>query len=140
MVQVTRGLLTLTLLLAGAACGRTARLPSNDAVAMGRLRTLPNLITFEEMQRRGQHSTLYVLIQDLRPRWLRPQGPDALIGSQGQVQVHMDGNRLGSVAVLRRLSAYGVTSIEWFGPIDAAARFGPNNSHGAIVISTAVIH
>lgn len=97
-------------------------------------------ITWDEMQRRGQHSSLYVLIQDLRPRWLRSQGPDTFLGRDGQVQVHMDGNRLGGVDILRGLSAHGVTSIQWLPPVAAGARFGLNHSHGAIVISTTVIH
>jgi hypothetical protein len=29
-----------------------------------------------------------------------------------------------------------VTSIDWLAPIDAAARYGLNHSHGAIIIST----
>jgi hypothetical protein len=40
------------------------------------------------------------------------------------------------VDVLRRLSAHGVTWVEWLPPIDAGARFGLNHSHGAIIIST----
>ena len=52
----------------------------------------------------------------------------------------MDGNWLGSIQTLRGISAHGVTSIRWLGPVDAAARYGLNHSHGAIVVSTAVIH
>lgn len=138
-MRVTRTLLTLVILLTAAACGGAA-IAGTEAETPGRARTRSTRITFEEMQQRGQHSNLYILIQDLRPRWLRSQGPDTFLGQQGQVQVHMDGNRMGVVDVLRRLSAYGVTSIEWVPPIDAAARYGINHSHGAIIISTRPIH
>lgn len=99
-----------------------------------------DLITAEELDRLGQYSNLYDVIEVLRPRWLRSQGPDRLQGPQGQVQVHMDGNRLGDVAVLRTLSPAGVTSIRWLAPIDAAARYGFDHSHGAIIVSTRVAH
>ena len=131
-MRASRGLLTLTILLIGAACAAASSSEDN--------RYRSTLITWEEMQRRGQHSSLYTLIQELRPRWLRSLGPDTFLGQQGQVQVRMDGNPMGGVEALRRLSAYGVTSIQWVPPIDAAALYGLNHSHGAIVISTAPIH
>jgi hypothetical protein len=133
MMRATRILLTLGLLVIGAACG-----PANTTVGSPRTRT--NVITLEEIERRGQYSNLYELVQELRPRWLRAQGPDTFMGEQGAVQVRMDGNPLGSVEQLRRISPSGVTSLEWVSPIDASARFGMGNSHGAIVISTAPIH
>jgi hypothetical protein len=111
-----------------------------DPVAAERARTRSYLITFEEMRERGQFSSLYDLVQEMRPRWLRTQGPDSLIGRGGQVQVHMDGNRLGGVDALRRLSAHGVTRIQWMAPIDAAARFGLDHSHGVIIVSTSPVH
>lgn len=120
------------------ACGTAVTSARREARPTSR--SWSSTITFEEMQRRGQHSNLYVLVQDLRPRWLRSRGPDTFLGPQGSVQVHFDGNHLGSVEALRRLSAYGVTSIEWLPPIEAGARFGFAHSHGAIVVSTRVIH
>jgi hypothetical protein len=135
MKRATRTLVALALLLVAAGCN-----PSMDPAAAGRARTRSTLLTFEEMQERGQFSSLYDLIQEMRPRWLRTQGPDTFMGAGGQVQVHMDGNRLGGVDALRNLSAHGVTSIQWMAPIDAAARFGLDHSHGAIIISTAPIH
>lgn len=140
LLQGASRLLTLAILLTVSACGSVADYSAADAAGGIRPRNSPTLISFQEMQRRGQHSSLYVLIQDLRPRWLRAQGPDTFLGPQGQVQVHMDGNHLGSVDVLRRLSSHGVTSIEWLPPIAAGARYGLNHSHGAVVISTTVVH
>lgn len=138
MTKVPRGLLTLTLLLMGAGCGANA--VGTRTAPGGGVRSRSEFISYDEMRQRGQHSSLYTLIQDLRPRWLRSQGPDTFLGLQGQVQVHFDGNRLGGVEVLRRLSAHGVTSIQWLEPIQAGALLGLGNSHGAIIISTTVIH
>ena len=136
MLRPARGLLTGAILLVAGACGGASPAARPEGPVQSRL----DLITFEEIRVRGQYSNLYDLVQVLRPRWLRTQGPDSFVGPQGQVQVHIDGNRMGGVEVLRRLSARGVTSLRWVGPIDAGAQFGLNHSHGAIVISTAPIH
>jgi hypothetical protein len=137
MMRATRGLLTLALLLGGAACGAAT---SAGTGAETRPRSRSTQITVEEIRQRGQYSNLYDVVQVLRPRWLRSQGPDTMLGQQGRVQVHMDGNRLGGVAVLRNISPSGVTSLQWIPPIDAAGRFGFDHSHGAIIISTAPVH
>lgn len=133
MTRAIRRLLLLPLLLVTPGCGM-------NRIDPGTVRGPSDLITFEEMRSRGSYSNLMELVQELRPRWVRSQGPDTFIGQQGEVQVHMDGNHLGGVRVLSRLAAVGVTSIRWLSPIDAAARYGLNHSHGAIVISTAPQH
>lgn len=140
MLHATRALLTLAMLLVAGACGGRGPSAAGDSGSAAPPRSRSTLITFEEMRQRGQTSNLYDLIQDLRPRWLRSRGPDTLLGQQGQVQVHMDGNWIGNVEALRRLAAAGVTSIEWLSPLDASARYGLDHSHGAIVVSTAPIH
>jgi hypothetical protein len=137
MMRATRGLLTLAVLLIGAACGGATTSAGTEAA--GRPRSRSSQITFEEIRQRG-FSDLYDLVQTLRPRWVQSQGPDTFVGKQGQVQVHMDGNRLGDVGVLRGMSPAGVTSIEWIAPIDAAARFGLDHGHGVIIISTSPVH
>ncbi|MBW3630394.1 MAG: hypothetical protein KY464_13995 [Gemmatimonadetes bacterium] len=132
----TRTLLTVVALLIVTGCSAGTM----DGETAFRTRTRTNLITFGEIRERGPFTSLYDLVEELRPRWLRSQGPDTFLGPQGRVQAHMDGNPVGSVEALRRLSAHGVTSVQWVSPIDAAARFGVGNSHGAIIISTAPIH
>ena len=134
MTRATRGMLILTTLLLGGACNST-RSPGESSVS-----NRANLIAFEEIQQRGPFSNLYDMVRNLRPRWVQAQGPDTFMGGQGEVQVHMDGNRLGSVESLKRMSPSGVTRIEWVAPIDAAARFGLDNGHGAILISTSPVH
>jgi hypothetical protein len=135
MMRATHRLLSLALVLTAAACGG-ANSASTGTAAAGRAETQSSRISFEEIQQRGQYSNLYDVVEHLRPRWLRSQGPDTFTGEQGQVQVHMNGNLLGSVDVLRRMSPVGVTSLEWVPPIQAAAQFGLNHSHGAIIVST----
>ena len=132
MRRASGALLILILIVVGSACA-TRRVDGGP-------RSQSDPITVAEIERRGPFSNLYDLVQILRPRWLRSQGPDTLSGQQGQVQVHIDGNWLGSIETLRSISAHGITSIRWLGPVDAAARYGLDHSHGAIVVSTAVVH
>jgi hypothetical protein len=132
MKRSIRGLLSLAILLLGAACaGRATRTDGRQD---------PDLIVMEELEQRTSYASLYDLIEVMRPRWLRSQGPDTFMGQPGQVQVHFDGNWLGSVNALRSLSPQGVTSIRWLSPLDAAARYGLDHSHGAIEVSTAPVH
>ena len=133
MSRHLRAVLTLGMLLLAAACSGSSSAATQPGTS-GRSRG--NLITAEEIRQRAQYSNLYDVIDHLRPRWLRTQGPDTMTGTPTSVQVHMDGNRLGGVDVLRSLAPTGVTSIQWLPPIDASARFGLDHSQGAIIIST----
>lgn len=131
-MRTRRGLLILATLLTLPACAMRSGSDNRGPL---------DLITYEEIQERGQFSTLYDVVEVLRPRWLQPQGgPDTFTDRSGQVQVHMDGNWMGDVDVLRGLSPSGVTSIRWIRPIDAAARYGLDHGHGAIIISTRPVH
>jgi hypothetical protein len=132
MMRAIRTVLTLATLAIAAGCGGSA--------ARGDSTPRSNMISYEELEQRATYTNLYDVIEVLRPRWLRTQGPDTFMGQSGEVQVHIDGNWLGSVQTLRSLSPAGVTSIRWLAPIDASARFGLDHSHGAIVISTAPVH
>lgn len=127
-----RFLLVLLLLAVGSACS-SRRLP-------GGATSQSDMISLAEIEQRGPFSNMYDLVQILRPRWLRSQGPDTFMAGQGQVQVHIDGNWVGSVQSMRSLAAHGVTSVQWLSPVDAAARYGLDHGHGAIVVSTAPVH
>lgn len=103
-------------------------------------RSQSDAITVTEIERRGPFSSMYEMIQILRPRWVRSSGPDTFVGQSGQVQAHIDGNWVGPIQNLRNLAAHGVTSVRWLGPVDAAARYGLDHGHGAVIISTAPVH
>jgi hypothetical protein len=132
-MRATGLMLSFVILLIGGACAAASP-------GAGPARTQTSVITAEEIRERGQYSHLYDLVQALRPRWVQTRGPDTFIGQPGQVQVHVDGNRLGSVDALRTLSPSGVTSIRWVAPTEAAALYGLDHSHGAIIVSTRPVH
>lgn len=125
--------LLLAILLTASAC-------AGRAGPNGGPRSQSAPITLDEIDQRGPFTSLYDMVQILRPRWLRSQGPDSFLAEQGQVQVHFDGNWIGPVQNMRGLAAHGVTSLRWLDPVEAAARYGLNHGHGAIVISTAPVH
>jgi hypothetical protein len=133
-MRATGWLFTVLVMLTSAGCATGGREAGTGPRSTG------TVITAEEIRDRGGYSNLYDLIQTLRPRWIQTRGPDTFMGQQGQVQVHMDGNRLGPVTALRSLSPTGVTSIRWLSPNEASSLYGLDHSHGAIIISTRPVH
>jgi hypothetical protein len=94
-----------------------------------------DVITRDEILR-GHWQSAYEMIQVLRPRWLRAHGPDSILGETPDVQVHVDGNRLGGVQSLRGIPVDDIMSIQFVDPVSAAAQWGGDHANGAIIIST----
>jgi hypothetical protein len=90
------------------------------------------LITRAEIDR-GQWKNTYDLVSSLRPRWVRARGIDSF-EDPGQVQVYVDGTRLGDVVLLRTLPTTGIQRLEWVDPVNAAGRWGMDHGHGVISI------
>lgn len=90
-------------------------------------------ITREEIDR-GQWRDAYELVRSLRPSWLWDRGPDSF-ENPGQIQVYVDGTRLGEVRLLRTLSTQGIERVEWIDAVSAAGRWGLNHAHGVIYIT-----
>lgn len=92
-----------------------------------------HLITREEIDR-GQWSDVYDLVRSLRPSWVRSRGVDSF-ENPGEVQVYVDGTRLGGVQLLRTLPTHAIERLEWIDPVSAAGRWGLNHGHGVIYIT-----
>jgi hypothetical protein len=92
------------------------------------------LITRAEIDR-AQWPDAYELVRNLRPRWIRARGPDKLLGETGQVQVYVDGTRLGGVELLRGMPTTAIDHLRWVDPVDAAGRWGSGHGHGVIALS-----
>lgn len=93
----------------------------------------PDRIAREEIDR-GQWRDVYDLVRSLRPAWLRTRGDDSF-ESPGEVQVYVDGTRLGGVQLLRTLPTHAIDHLEWIDPVSAAGRWGLNHAHGVIYIT-----
>ena len=80
---------------------------------------------------------LHEAVRRLRPQFLRGRMPE---GGGVQVQpvvVYLDGVRLvEGVENLRDIGAKGVLEVRFLEPAQANARFGGNNTGGALVVTT----
>ena len=87
-------------------------------------------------------ASVYDLVNRLRPQWLRPGGPSSMAGgtlSTPVTLVYLDGSKLGSIEVLRSLSASGIKSMEWVSATRAAVVLtdvGNDAIAGAISLKT----
>lgn len=122
----------LVLLCAALACTPARRTADVESPRVARS---AELITAEEIGSR-QWTDVYDVILTLRRNWLHDRGPDTINGQVGEVQVHLDEMRLGGVGALRGMPVMNVTSIRYYRPNAAAARWGMGYDHGAIVVST----
>jgi hypothetical protein len=131
MNRILGRLSAMLLVVAVSACASSSPAPGSGAVPAG---GAAHLITQAEIER-GQWSSVYELVRNLRPRWIRTRGPDSLIGTAGTVQVYIDGMRLGAVDLLRDVPTAAIRRMEWVDPVSAGGRFGPGHAHGVIAIS-----
>lgn len=102
-------------------------------------RSNQNRITQEEIAETGV-STLYEVVQRLRPRWLEVRAQRSF-DSETQVVVFMNRTMLGGVEELRRIGVESAQSLEYFTGPRASGEFSlPRDRivEGVIVIRTSV--
>jgi hypothetical protein len=129
MVMRTARRFVFCAVVAAAACAPRQGHPG-EAVAS---RTT-DLITIDEIGQK-HWANAYELVSTLRPNWLTDRGPDTF-GTPSQLMVRIDGVRAGGVDLLRSTPVMGVAYLQYYNPIDAAARWGLGYNHGAILIAT----
>lgn len=126
-------LFPLAVILAGVPACASSGIGSSGATA--KARSSADVISRDEILS-GHWQSAFELIQTLRPRWLRVHGPDTILGDTPDVQVHVDGNRLGGTSTLHGISPSDIMSIQFVDPVSAAARWGGDHANGAIIVST----
>ena len=77
-----------------------------------------------------------MLIQRLRPRWLRVRGVD-VPSAAPDVVVYEDFNRRGYTEVLKTMGTENVFEIRFVDPINARTEYGAQHEQGVIVIAYA---
>jgi hypothetical protein len=84
-------------------------------------------------------STAYDAVRQLRPAWILRSRPTAVMQrNQAQLIVYVDGIRYAAgIESLRLLPIRSVSSLRYFSPGNAEARFGPGHLLGAIEVITA---
>lgn len=111
--------------------------PAPAAPATAAVRTprpSSDLITREQLRARV-YPNLYEAVRALHSGWLRERGADSFRGST-QIQVYLDGMRLGGTGALRTLSARDVEFVRRYDGNDATARWGLGHGSGVIFVST----
>ena len=117
-------LASIAVLAFAAACATPGKAPASQH----------NVVTSEELARAGD-VTLYEALGQLRPAFLRSRA--SLPGATSPatpIQVYIDGMRMGETDHLRQIVAKNVLEVRFLEPQQAIARFGGNNSGGALVV------
>ncbi len=92
---------------------------------------VPTQITATEIQA-ANVATAYDAVDRLARRWFR----DLSGSASGDVTVYLDTNqKLGGASSLRDIPARDVFMLRYLRSADAVARFGPEASGGAIIVS-----
>jgi hypothetical protein len=129
--RLIRSLVILALIAGAPGCAHSTPGASVERAVMRR----SDVISREELDR--QHwSNAYDAVQALRPAWLNDRGPDTAMGTPVELQVHVNGMRVGGISVLRETGVTDLTYLEYFDPVSATARWGLGYGHGAINLST----
>jgi putative endonuclease len=135
MKQVSSMLLGL--FLGGCAATAPSNTPpaaSSGAATTTAPRPSSDLITRAQLRAR-MYPNLYEAVRALHSGWLRERGADSFRGST-QVQVYLDGMRMGGTGALRNLSARDVEYVRRYDGNDATARWGLGHGSGVIYVST----
>ena len=127
---MNRRLPILLALVAAAACGAPSEVPPEN-----RPRTRSDRLTQQEIQR-TQLTTIYDVIQQLQPAWLRSP---RTAGRNLDIGVFVDGVRVGGLEYLRQMPASQVTEARYLTSREITAELTVNQSAGlggAIMLST----
>ena len=93
------------------------------------------VITQAEIEN-SRESTLYDVVQALRPTWLR-QAPTALqMSDETGITVYLDNHRAGGLEVLKEMQSNSAISLKFYSASEAQSRFGLNNLHGVIQVTS----
>ena len=81
--------------------------------------------------------TLYDVLRRRAPLYLRsrPNPSSELIGRDDPIAVYINGSFSGSLEVLQSIQAYDVFSVTRMSAGEAAIRYGPKHSSGALLVT-----
>ena len=125
MYTRVRTLLAVATIVVAGACATPGKAPASQH----------NVVGAEELLRAGDVN-LYEALSQLRPAFLRSRGiiPGAT-SPAAPIQVYIDGMRMGEPDYLRQIVAKNVLEVRFLEPQQAIARFGGNNTGGALIVT-----
>lgn len=83
----------------------------------------------------GRFTSAWDAVDALRRDWLHVRGTNTFT-HPSEIQVYLDGIRLGTVGSLRDIPASGVESIKRYNGMDASARWGLDHGQGVIYVTS----
>lgn len=92
-----------------------------------------DVISQEQIDRYDGHS-LYLLVQSVRPMWLRTRGSGSMQLAE-PVRVYVDGVARGTVRTLENLHPRDVAEVRYLSGREATMRFGTGHPNGAILVT-----
>lgn len=92
-----------------------------------------NVLTLEQIQSSNELNG-YDVVRALRPAWLRVR--PTTFRNPDPVRVYIDGSRGSDLQELMRLSTDSIEEMRFYNALEAQARFGMNNTNGAIAVRT----
>lgn len=125
-MRMVRSVIPVVLLVALAAgCASTGR---NGP------RTSRDVLTRAELEASSQVTALRAIQQE-RPHWLYERGTNSIY-APNPIQVYVDGVRSGTIETLDAIPLMSVERMRFYDATEAQARFGLNNTNGAIEVIT----
>ena len=112
----------------------TASVPAaSEAAASGRGTLLTGTFTTEYFT--GE--TLFDVLRRRAPLYLRPRpNPSAeMLSRMDPIAVYINGSFSGSLEVLQSIPAYEVFAVDRISAADAAIKFGPKHTSGALLVT-----
>jgi hypothetical protein len=128
-------LLFVAAAIAGACASNPASGPTQSSSTPSRstTRVRSDVITAEELAKVDAPNAL-LAVQRLRPQFLQTRGQTTIMSSS-EIQVYVDGTRMGGVQSLEQINTVDIKEIRWLSSSEATQRFGTGNAQGAIVIT-----
>jgi hypothetical protein len=118
-----------------AACARSPS-TSHPVAPASQPRSSPNVLNENDLAKTEAPNAL-VVVQQLRPTWLRGRGGSmAANGESVAVVVYVDGARVGTTRELEQIARTSIKEMRYFSPSDATTRWGTGHSLGAIAVVT----
>lgn len=93
-----------------------------------------SLLTRAEIQT-APASNAFDLVRELRPAWLQVRGPNSL-SRVAEVSVYVDGMRRGGPDALSGIRTESIEEMRYLSAREAQARYGLDNTSGAILVRT----
>ena len=125
----------LTLLASFAACGggkSVAEAPAPEQQAS----INRNVITRAEIEKNDNATSVFHLIERLRPNFLRVRGPTNWGGVVQAPMVRLNDQELGDPSTLRQIAVSSVQEIRYYSMSEATAKFGGIRGRPVIAVTT----